>query len=76
MDTRSWLPLIIIAGLLFLVWLSGRNQRAYRNYLSDTRAMYEEHRAQVKEIAEMSVDVEREVLSELKATRALMEKNN
>ena len=75
-DTRSWLPLIIIAGLLLIVWLGGRNRREYKNYLSDTRAMYEEHRTQMKEIAEMGINVEREVLSELKAIRALMEKNS
>ncbi len=75
-DPRSWLPPIIIAGLLLLVWLGGRNRREYKSYLSDTRAMYEDHRAQMKEIAEMSVDLEREILSELKAIRTLMEKNS
>ena len=75
-DDRSWLPLIIIAGLLLLVWLGGRNRREYKNYLSDSRALYEVNCAQMKETAEMSVDLEREVLSELKAIRALMEKNS
>ena len=75
-DSRSWLPLIIIVGLL-LLWLVGsRNRREYKNYLSDSRALYEVNCAQMKETAEMSVDLEREVLSELKAIRALMEKNS
>jgi hypothetical protein len=75
-DNRSWLPLIIIAGLLLLVWLGGHNRREYKSYLSDTRAMYEAQLAQMKEIAEISINLEREVLSELKAIRALMEKNS